>query len=254
MRNPAGRLREAIVHRESDILVNSALEARAAIFGWRRQLPALARTALLLFLPAALLLSVALVQRWVAIPVLFRDVTVASGAPFYAGLYSQLGALFWCSAAAICLFSWTVIRRESGTGDWPAFLLAGGGLSAILLIDDMFLFHDAILPMLISRPQLTTYLFYLIASVAFFLRFRRIILRTDYLILLTALAFLGISAGIDSFAERLIGDQEDALLSYRVFFEDGSKFMGIVAWLAYFAGTCAKRMTMAPGGADRLEA
>ena len=196
MRNPAGRLREAIVHRESDLLVNSALEAGGAIFGWRRQLPALARTALLLFLPAALLLSVALVQRWVAIPVLFRDVTVASGAAFY-----EVSTLNWAPSSGAPRRRYASSPGQSsgepGTGDWPAFLLAGGGLSAILLIDDMFLFHDAILPMLISRPQLTTYLFYLIASVAFFLRFRRIILRTDYLILLTALAFLGISAGID---------------------------------------------------------
>ena len=63
MRNPAGRLREAIIQSRNDILDNSALEAGGAIFGWRRQLPALARTALLLFLPAALLLSIALVQR-----------------------------------------------------------------------------------------------------------------------------------------------------------------------------------------------
>ena len=201
-----------------------------------------------------MLLGIALVQQQIAIPMLFRDVTVTAGAPFYAGLYSQLGALFWCSAAAICTFSWAVTRKEPGTGDWPAFLLAGGCLSAILLVDDMFLFHEAILPMVVSRPQVATYLFYLLASVAFFLKFRRIILRTNYLILLIALAFLGMSAGIDSFAERLVGDEEDALLPYRVFFEDGSKFMGTVAWLAYFAGTCATRMSMAPGGADRLEA
>ena len=67
-------------------------------------------------------------------------------------------------------------------------------------------------------------------ALAWLLTFRRIILKTDYWLLLISLGFFALSVGIDglqSLIDTLIGD-------LRILLEDGFKLLGIVSWLGYF--------------------
>jgi hypothetical protein len=224
-----------------------------ARFGWRDQMEALGRYAVVLFLPAALLLSAALVQQRAALTALFRDVNSVTGAPFYTGFYSQLGAIFWCSAAAVCIFTWWVLFRRGTGGEWPAFLLSAGALSTLLLLDDLFLIHETVLPRLFPQAELAMYLFYALASVALVVRFRAIVLRTSYLVLLVALAFLGLSEAIDTVIGRFVTESDETFTAYRIFIEDGGKFLGIVGWFGYFAGTCAGKLMGEMEAANRRE-
>ncbi len=57
------------------------------------------------FLALVILVVVSLQTTGIPIAYLTRDSAAAAEAPFYAGIYSNIGILFWCSAAAICLFS-----------------------------------------------------------------------------------------------------------------------------------------------------
>lgn len=66
------------------------------------------------------------------------------------------------------------------------------------------------------------------------LRYRSQLQQGNLLIFLSALALLALSAGVDTVEhpiERWIGE-------WRVLFEDGFKFLGLVGWFGYFVPTC----------------
>lgn len=68
---------------------------------------------------------------------------------------------------------------------------------------------------------------YVTSIVTVLVGFRRTIRQRDPLLLYLALAFLAGSVGVDLLQERL-GDHQ-----YRVFVEDGSKFLGITGVCTY---------------------
>ena len=76
------------------------------------------------------------------------------------------------------------------------------------------------------------YLGYAGVGLFYTVRFYRVILDTEYLLLLLALFLLGISASLD-----VVWDQHIISIPSRIEFlvEDGAKFTGIVSWLVYSA-------------------
>ena len=70
---------------------------------------------------------------------------------------------------------------------------------------------------------------YGVATLIFLIRFRELILKTESVLLGSAFAF---------FAFSLLVDQVlDEVMPMEHLFEDGSKFLGILGWLAYFTRT-----------------
>ncbi|PSJ18897.1 hypothetical protein [Nitrosomonas supralitoralis] len=146
----------------------------------------------------------------------------------FLGVMSNLGVLLWAFTAAICLFV-AVLLIKRGSKKIGLYLLYSATLTFVLLVDDFFLLHEHIFPRYLNVPEKVFYLAYILAMLFFFLLFARIILQTDYLILLIACGFLALS---------MLSDLVLRQTGIAVLVEDGFKLFGIVTWLIYFTRTC----------------
>jgi hypothetical protein len=194
------------------------------------QLKALIPFLLKIFVPAFLvLLGMVLIRYFCDIP--FRTMTMdpvqvlagLKGNPF-CGCLSNFGVLLWCSAAAVCLFSAACLLTE-GKSEASQFLLYSGIITLILMVDDFFLFHEIVFPRILGVAGDILFLSYFLIIVTYLYRFHRFILQTEYLLLVLAFILLGISFTADIMPFRIRG---------QFLVEDGSKFLGIVAWMGYF--------------------
>ena len=216
----------------ADALNLASLRAAAS-----SQRPALVLAALLVYLPAVALLAVlaaATVWRGVPFALLASDPITLGRLPFYAGMLSNLGILFWCSAAAITLFAAALVWQTPDAARSRWFLLVSGTFTSILLLDDFFLIHEIVFPYYLGLPQELLLGTYVVGAITYLIIFRGIILRTDFLILLTAIAALAFS---------VVVDQLPQVLPMHLLWEDGAKLVGAAGWFFYFARTSAQFVT-----------
>lgn len=159
---------------------------------------------------------------------LLLDPTWIGGAAWYAGVISQLGAIAWTTAGVAALFGgW--IARIAGRLDASHFLFAGALATFVLLADDLFGFHAALLPQ-IGIPKVVAEFFVVAPAGMWILRFRRDILRTRYQVLVASV-FANVASGVIDVLVK--PDRYD----FAVLFEDGAKFLGVLAWATYFGMT-----------------
>jgi hypothetical protein len=142
------------------------------------------------------------------------------------GLLSTLGVMLWAASTAVCLLGGIVLRRDAAQQRARRFLFASGLLSLGLMLDDSFLVHEALAPKFLRIPEPIIFLGYLVVVVGYLAYFVRQLLRTDYVLFILALAFLGASALID---------QSLPVSDTVAFVEDILKFTGLLFWLAYFS-------------------
>ncbi len=182
-----------------------------------------------LYLLAALgLILIVIVCNVYDIPIVkfTRDqASVLDGSPFH-GLLSSIGVLLWSWTAAIALFCYALLRKSGDKSGFAGFLLTGGLLTFILLIDDFFMLHDWILPRMLGISEHVVFLFYAVFILFYLVKFKQFIFERDYSLLLAAILFFALSLIVDSFPYSLIG-------KWHHLFEDGTKFFGIVSWFAY---------------------
>jgi hypothetical protein len=152
------------------------------------------------------------------------------GTKFYVGALSNIGVLLWCTAASVSIFTSHALRRSARNEDLRRFLLWFGVLSAVLMLDDLFLLHEGFFPKYLHLPQPLVLALYGLLALGVLVRFGRSILSTDYRLLALALVFLGLSVLID-----LMPPIQSV---YRPLLEDGLKLAGIVLWSAYIVRTC----------------
>jgi hypothetical protein len=159
---------------------------------------------------------------------LFLDPAYMNGGVWYNGLVSQLGMVAWSVAAISAAWSaW--IAQVSGRAQAARFLFYGAVVGAILLADDLVDIH-ALLPWIIGIPKVLAQALVLLPLAVWTVRFWPDIVRTRYPVLLAAFAANGVSVMVDSLVHP--GSADLALL-----FEDGPKFLGILAWATYFVLT-----------------
>lgn len=220
-----------------DRLVNP----RQWIAGVIAQFKVLWKLLVLLYIPIGLLFIVLRVishySDQITLSYLTRDVAAIANLPFYAGLISQMGGLIWAASLAICIFAVITLGRQNQAFRAPRRLLFHASiLTAVLLVDDMFQFHEEIGEDYLGISEKVTVL--ALASLGIFFLFANLreILTSEYLLLGLALAFLGLSVFLDAAdleelgaVGRFFNDQ------LQTFAEDGVKFAGIVTWLVYFA-------------------
>jgi hypothetical protein len=149
--------------------------------------------------------------------------------PVYTGFLSNMGMLFWSSTVAVCFFTATFVARRAATRPTGRFLYASGLLTLFLLMDDLFQLHERVFPLSLGIPEPIVFLGYLSVTFVYLVRFRGVILESDYLLLGLALGFFGLSVAVDVFTEGEL-----------YLWEDGAKFVGIVTWLAYFVRVSAQ--------------
>jgi hypothetical protein len=158
------------------------------------------------------------------------------------GVISNLGAILWAAAATICLFSWAILRKSVGETRFSTFLLCSGLITTFLLFDDFFLLHDYIFPRYLGVQEKIVFIGYAGLILWGTVVFWKDILKTEYLILLIALGFFGLSLFIDAFQYRI----ESIVGPSRILFEDGFKLLGIVGWLGYFTRSALSRLASTP--------
>lgn len=207
-------------------------EWREVAVALRGQARALRPFLLLIYTPVLIVLMVVVTIRIVtgtAIPALTRDALQVLEAPPYIGIVSTIGGLIWSGTAAVCLFGAALLRRRGVAPEGARFLLAGGLVTLLLLLDDVFMLHDVVLPLHVGIPEPVVYLVNTLVVLGFLAVFRTAIGQTDFLLLALAFIGLGCSVGVD-IVDMLVPFGLRGLFLV----EDGAKLFGIVSWAGYF--------------------
>jgi len=169
-------------------------------------------------------------QRIVPAEHLLRDLLTTTESPFYYGFISSVGVLIWCVSGTVCFFSWLILRQQHDAAYISSFFLYSGVFSTILCLDDQFLIHEVIIREYLHLSEKALFFTYIIFVCLWLIMYRKIILKSSYPFLILAGVLFAVSMTIDSFQYRITSVD-------RILYEDGAKFLGIVAWCVYFAMT-----------------
>jgi hypothetical protein len=198
-----------------------------------KQFKSLRPTLVLLYIPVLAILSVisgfSLMTEYYISDFTRDPAAVTQSSPFV-GVLSNIGILAWCAAAAICFFSVAFLRYHMAKNGTMAFLLALGTITTILLVDDLFLFHEKVAPIYLHLSETRLFMLYGVMLLAFLSGFYGKIRQTDFLLLFGAFGFFAMSLLVDVLPENILPGHH--------LFEDGFKFFGIVTWLGYCWRTC----------------
>lgn len=194
------------------------------------QLKSLRTSFYLIFIVSLIILGILLgIHFFMNVPIEFltNDVAVIGELPIYAGILSQLGIFLWSATVAICVYSLQFISNL----EQRKFIKTSVFITLFLSLDDAFMFHESLFPSL-GIHQKIVFLGYGLLMSLYLLRFYKLILTTDFILFVFALGWFGISMLIDNFIHN-VSPYITKLA------EDGTKFIGIITWLLYFARTCS---------------
>jgi len=172
----------------------------------------------------------------IAIGDFLRDPAATMETHPFIGVISNVGILLWTATTTICLFSWSIVRHNRDQKQFSILLLYSGLMTMLLLFDDLFLLHEVIFPDYLGIPETLVFIGYGGLMLFGAVKFKKSILETEYLILLTSLGFFAASQCIDVFQDSIqsiIGGGIVLLL------EDGFKLLGIAGWFGYFLRSCS---------------
>ena len=163
---------------------------------------------------------------------LTRDIAAIAKINPLSGILSNFGIILWCSAATVCFFAAIVIRNTE-SNDWFWFLFCSGLLSAYLLFDDFFQFHEILAGNHVGISEIYTYMVLGMAVLIYLFIFRRNIWRTNFSFLLMSFIFLASSVATDVFQSSLMS----RVGHWEFFIEEGTKWLGIACWCSYYVQT-----------------
>ncbi len=164
--------------------------------------------------------------------------------PPYSGIVSNIGLLLFCFAVSICIFSSYLIDvRNSKDRKWKLFLQCSGYFVLLLLIDDAFQIHENLSTLLFGVEanisvvdkklqnglETVVFGFYGALFCLYGFYFRKLIYRTETLVLILAFCFFGMSIVIDVLPESLKG---------HFILEEGFKLLGIASLMTYYVKVC----------------
>lgn len=156
-----------------------------------------------------------------------QDPNAQFEAPFYIGFFSNLGIMLWSAAFTICFYgAWRINRKIDKRGQ--EFLIFSGLITMLMTMDDLFQLHELVFPKYLSISENMVYLTYLNIYMIYFIRFRKQLLNSDFIVLGIAFFFLGLSTVIDILPLPIEKD---------TFLEDAIKLLGAITWLIYFVRT-----------------
>lgn len=160
--------------------------------------------------------------------------------PPYIGMLSNWGVLLWMTTAAICIFSAILLKKHNAPVATIRFIAVSGALSLFLAVDDLYLFHDQLLPHLFHVREKVFYIVYVVFLFAYLMYFYRQILQYEYLLFAAAFFLFALSRRF--FISMPFLDQ---------FMTTGDmlKHFGIVFWLVFFYRTAFHEISqrMNPG-------
>jgi hypothetical protein len=189
---------------------------------------------LLLLIPVLLIIGFVSLISWKTgqpIYVLFQDIFFVAQVSLYIGFVSNIGAFVWAFAIAICVYVGVLLFNKREQRKVSYFFLYAAFLSILLMLDDFFMLHEIIYPRYFHIGSDIIYIIYAVLGIGFAIKFKKIILQSDTIILLLAFGFFALSIFFDEVRESI------AISDYWIIAEDGSKLIGIIYWLAYFSIT-----------------
>jgi len=214
------------------------MNIKSFVGGFFQQLSAKRGFLLRLYLPIfgflAALFSLAIFTKTVNIYQLVGDITSEAHVPFYVGALSQIGMLFWAAGATVCCLTLLFLSKQGALE--PAtrrFLLLASAFNIVLMLDDMFLFHEEIAPDYLGINEKIVMITYLLLGLSFVFFNWQEILDSEYAILGLALGLFAISIFFDAIPDPWYKSIY-TLDKLEHMIEDGAKFAGIVTWLAFF--------------------
>jgi hypothetical protein len=154
---------------------------------------------------------------------LFGDPAKATGSPFYLGAFSVLGLLLWTSSALLCGLG----AQLAASAGLRRFLLGGAAISGLLLVDDWWMLHDHVGPVLLALPQKAFFAVYAALAGLWLLRHWRTVLYETPVAYLAAALCLGV---VSVFIDTRVAHSNAATVA-----EDSFKLLAIVSWTFYFA-------------------
>ena len=156
---------------------------------------------------------------------LAKDPAQVMNFPPYIGMLSNWAIMLWIATAAICLFGAVVLKKQNASYETRRFVTISGFLSLLLGIDDLYLFHDQVLPRMLHIREGFFYMIYMLIFLAYLLMFAAQILKYDYLLFGASFFLLVASRRVIVFIPFLSKFMTTA---------DMLKYFGIVFWLAFF--------------------
>jgi hypothetical protein len=179
-------------------------------------------------------------QRRTAVRDLLVEPAAIADLPWYAGGIATLGCMVWFGSGMVaCFAAWLCEGRSRYA------LLSLGLLTLWLGLDDALMLHEYGLPSGLfgynpnednAAFQRGVLLVYALVTAGWLLTFRRELARRESTLLLLALLWLALSAGIDALGEadslpsfsRLASDAK-----FSEVVEDGCKILGISTWCLF---------------------
>ena len=194
--------------------------------------PGIALACAILFIA---LTGLAAVRLGIPVADLTRDPASTMGVHPFIGIVSTIGILLWTATASICLFSAARARR-GGSDEDARFLLCTGALTAMLLVDDLFMLHEWAFPLHIGVLEEIVYGTYMLIFLLYYLRFRGPLADHGLALLLLACA---------CFAASILCDQLVPNEGLQYLVEDGFKLTGITAWFLFHTRACSRTLDTA---------
>lgn len=180
--------------------------------------------ALVLIATGMIMGGVALASAWRDIPTTFLtgDPAAITDEAFYLGAVTMLRTATLAGAAAVCLVAARIIR--GGDRALGEFLGVLGLFAVVLVLDDQFQGHEAVLNGILGVPEPLTFAVYGAVALAGTVRHRRTVRRLpEAPVLIAAFALLAVAAGADTFRNAVLSS----------FVEASAELAGILC-LAFF--------------------
>ena len=188
----------------------------------------------LYFLPFLIILTIPFVCEPMdfSIDMFTRDTNAVAGTHPFVGLVSNIGIIIWTLTAAVCLFSGVIMFFCTDKKKIAVFLLFSGLVTTQLMLDDFFQLHEVIYKCYFGIDEKVIFTIYIFLIIIGLVIFRKIILETRSVVLLSAGFFFVLSMLVDHFHSYVNGIVGPDI---RILLEDGLKLFGIVGWFGFFA-------------------
>ncbi len=109
---------------------------------------------------------------------------------------SNIGIILWCVTATVCFFAALLLPNDHQQKA-RQFLVYSGWLNTYIMFDDFLELHDRYFPEYLNIDEKIIYIVLGIAISMLIIRFRQLILKTNYIVFLMALCFFAISIAAD---------------------------------------------------------
>lgn len=147
----------------------------------------------------------------------------------YVGMLSSLGIFIWCGSVTLCWFAWYFIKMRNPDSGRKNFFLVSGFITSIIAVDDLFQFHEIIIPDYLGIPEISFYIAYILILIYFNIKYINTLMNRYFSWLVVSYLLLAFSIFFDMALEDVV--------PFGTYIEDGLKLMGIAFWSTFFFKT-----------------